>query len=73
MEMWVQVSWIAVVGLIITIGLALFVMAVVAVSAGRLGRPNSTRWERVIDETNRHLNAEGDVPGFLGKLDQPRR
>lgn len=68
-----QVTWIVVVGLVVTIGLALFVMAVVAVSAGRMDRPNSTRWERVIDETNRHLGAEGDVPKFLERLDQPRR
>lgn len=68
-----QVSWIVVVGLVVTIGLALFVMAVVAVSAGRISRPNDTRWERVIDETNRHLSAEGEVPKFLERLDPPRR
>ncbi len=68
-----MVSVIAVVGLVLTIALALFVMAVVAVSAGRSEGPGNTRWERVVDQTNRHLNAEGEVPKFLERLDQPRR
>ncbi len=43
-------------------------IAVVASSAGRL-EVKHARWGRVVEETSRHLNGQGDVPKFLERLD----
>ncbi|MCC2593252.1 hypothetical protein LKO27_07500 [Tessaracoccus sp. OS52] len=61
--------WIAVVAIILTVAVALGLLAVVAISAGRLTGPRAARWERVAETTTRHLNGDGTPPRVLEKLD----
>lgn len=62
--------WIFVVAIVVTLVLALLLMAVVAISAGRLGGPRSAKWERIADTTTRHLNGKGHPPRLLERLDE---
>lgn len=58
--------------IVATVGLALALLAVVAISNGHLTFRGSDRAHRAIDVVNRHLNGEGTPPRFLERLDQPR-
>lgn len=64
--------WVFLLAIIVTVVLALGLMAVVALSAGRLGNPRSARWERVAETTSRHLDGKGRPPKFLERLDDRR-
>lgn len=57
---------------ILILALAGVLLAVVATSAGRL-QVRHARWGRVVQETSRHLNGQGDVPRFLERLDNGQR
>lgn len=64
--------WVFLVAVVITLMLALGLMALVALSAGRLGGRRAARWEQVAQTTSRHLNGKGQPPKFLERLDEPR-
>ncbi len=63
--------FVAVLALTLIVVLALALMAVVAISSGRL-RPRQGKWVKVADQANEFLNAQGDAPQFLGRLDAVR-
>lgn len=64
--------WIVVIGVAITIVPAAGILALVAVTSGHMKAPSGTKWERVIRDTDRHLNAKGTPPRFLQRLDARR-
>lgn len=65
--------WIALIAIVVTVAVALGLLAVVAISAGQLNGPRTARWEKVADTASRHLNGEGAPPKVLGKLDLRER
>ncbi|MHA6511355.1 hypothetical protein [Tessaracoccus sp. Z1128] len=58
----------AVFAVLLILVLAVALLIVVAVSAGRF-EVKDARFGRAIDEANRHLNGNGAVPKFLERLD----
>lgn len=62
---------VAVLALTFTVVLALALMAVVAISSGWL-KPKQDKWVKVADQANQYLNAQGDTPQFLERLDAVR-
>ncbi|TRY19013.1 hypothetical protein FOJ82_07895 [Tessaracoccus rhinocerotis] len=62
--------WVFVFAVVVTVVLALGLMAVVALSSGRLGGRRGAKWERVAETTSRHLNGKGQPPKFLERLDE---
>lgn len=60
---------VAVIAVLLSLILAVGLLVVVAVSAGRL-EVKEPRLGRVIDEANRHLSGTGEVPKFLERLDE---
>lgn len=55
--------------LLIIVIVAVAVFAVVAIAAGQL-HVKDERVERFAKQTNERLNAKGDVPQFLRRLDE---
>lgn len=64
--------WVFLIAVVMTLVLALGLMAVVALSAGRLTGTRTAKWERVAETTSRHLNGKGHPPKFLERLDEQR-
>ncbi|GAB3822537.1 hypothetical protein GCM10028820_33370 [Tessaracoccus terricola] len=62
--------WVFLIAIVVTLVLALGLMAVVALSAGRLSGTRAAKWERVAETTSRHLNGKGHPPKFLERLDE---
>lgn len=62
--------WSAAVAVIGSLALAAALFVVVAASSGRLTVKDG-KIERVVNEANRRLNAEGEGPHFLERLDHP--
>lgn len=67
---------IAIIGVVLTVGLALGLIALVAISSGQV-KHRSTKWDSVIETASQHLNGEGPTPEVFKRLDrkdpQPHR
>lgn len=62
--------WIFWVAILLTLALAVGLIAVVAISAGRLQGPRVDKFEHVAQAANRHLNGQGTPPKVFERLDQ---
>lgn len=61
--------WVFGVATVLTLALAVALLAVVAIAAGRLSGPRVAKWEQVATTANRHLNGQGTPPKVFDRLD----
>lgn len=62
--------WIVIGAVVVTVSLAFFLLAVVAITTGHARPTGNARWDEIIDNTGRHLNGEGSVPRVLERFDR---
>lgn len=64
--------WVFGVATVLTLVLALALLAVVAIATGHLQGRRVARWEQVATTANRHLNGQGTPPKVFERLDHLR-
>lgn len=61
--------WIFGIAILMTLGLAVVLLAVVAIGTGHYRSPRAARWEHAAQTANRHMNGQGTPPRVLARLD----